>query len=311
MIPSEVLGGHRILKESFSDELDKYLNELSETAPNPTYLSHQTALSTFAEWRLQQNLIDDYIEPVQVCDFIGYSLTGLEHSPNTIGGYSCSISNFISYCWREDPLNIKAKIAFYFRRSDPERYDSIGNEIFGFVGSNNSLDEFDPAPSISLLQYLRQRKFGTRNHVYVELIHDTHSRSRQVLNIDIEDLNISDKTVVIDIPSTHVVSKVDLVTERVANLSPRTVEAIEQYIEYERNEQTENRLQPLLTTSHGRASASTLRRATKQASKKALKKSISECISDAGFESKQQSQSTTVGPNDVWRNSILNIVRGQ
>jgi len=201
--------------------------------------------------------------------------------------------------------------SLHFQKSNPKKYKSVGNEIFGLLGTIDSSNDFNPDVCRSLLAYLRRRRFGTREHVYAELIDETHSRPRQVQKINISDLNTNEKTVVVGIPNTHLVSKVDLVTERVVGLSPRAVEAIEQYIEYERNEQTQNGCRPLLTTSHGRASASTLRRATKKANKKALKQSTSENVSDTGFELKQQSQSTKVGPNGLWKNSILNIVRGQ
>lgn len=311
MIPSEVMGSQNVLNESYKNCLNKYLDELSNISPSSTQQSHQTTLSIFTNWWLQQNLDQTRIGPKPVCDFISHLITESQHSLSTINGYICTLSNYISYCWKKNPQYIKAKIAFHFQKSNPERYKSVGNEVFGLLGTIDSTNDIKSDVCRSLLADLRRRRFGTRNHVYAELIDDTHSQPRQVQKINISDLNINEKTVVVGIPNTHVVSKVDLVTEQVVDLPPKTVEAIEQYIEYERNEQTQNGCRPLLTTSHGRASASTLRRATKQASKKAIKRSISENVSDTGFELKQQFQSTKIGPNDLWKNSILNIVRGQ
>ena len=252
---SEALKSHKTLNGSFNDALNDYLWTLSKTVPDSTYLSHQTALLTFNEWRLQQDFFENYVGPKQICDFIEYSLSELQHSVSTVDGYSCSIINFASYYWDEDPIHIKAKSAFYFQQSNAKRHDSSRNDIFRFLDTNSNLAESSPNFCTLLLHYLRQRHFGTRSHVYAELIDNTHSRSQQVRQINVDDLDLINNAVVVGIPNTYVVKKAGLVTERIADLSPRTVEAIEHYLKYERHEQTVNGRRPLLTSSLGRARA--------------------------------------------------------
>ncbi|AWB28499.1 hypothetical protein HARCEL1_12705 [Halococcoides cellulosivorans] len=149
-----------------------------------------------------------------------------------------------------------------------------------------------------VLAFLRQRQFGTRTHLFVEILLDTKGRPEQVRQIDLGDIDYEAQRVVVGVPETHLVSSSGLLTDRVANLSTTTLDALETYTEYERNEPEYScGGDPLFTTHNGRASSGTLRRSIKIASTNASPESADE--------------SGPVLPNDIWQYAMSEILNQQ
>ncbi|WP_152421936.1 site-specific integrase [Natrialba chahannaoensis] len=288
--------------ESLDSATESYLSELSSSVPDSTFWSHQTAIIKLGEWFPESNFSEVWLEDHHLCRFIEYLIESSTQDITTICGYINSLINFRSYVHQEDPTILKARLLSRMKSSDVIEYSEINEHVLGIstrADSQNLSDQIS-----SLVTYLRERQFGTRVHAYVELILDTCSQPGCVRYLDLEDVNSDNVTVVISIPETHLVSRAGLVTQRVANISPETSEALEEFIAYERKEPTESSDSPLLTTSHGRASESTLRREMKQASESAEEY--------PGVTSPlTRHQTSCVVPSEIWQYSILQLLEEQ
>lgn len=160
---------------------------------------------------------------------------------------------------------------------------------------------------------LRTRYFGQRKHVFVELLLDTKSRPEQVRNIDCSDLDLTEGRVRIGIPETHLVRRLGLVTEREVDLSGSTLTALQDYLQYDRNETNPGAERPVFTTPHGRVSGAALRRSIKGISETMVGSTHSEIRENGGPKTRQtdESQPLAVLPEDIWRYSISRILEDQ
>ncbi|WP_323173198.1 hypothetical protein [Natrialba sp. PRR66] len=288
--------------ESLDSAAESYLSELSSSVPDSTFWSHQTAVIKLGEWVPESSFSEVWLEGHQLCRFIEDLTKNTTQDITTICGYINSLINLQSFIHQEDPTILKARLLSRMRSSDVIGDSEIDKRIHG-ISTGADIQNISDRIS-SLVTYLRERQFGTRVHVYVELILDTCSQPGCVRDLELEDINSDNNTVVISIPETHLVSKAGLVTQRVTNISPETSEALEEFIAYERKEPTEISDSPLLTTSHGRASESTLRREVKQATESAEEY--------PGVASPlTRHQTSCVVPSEIWQYSILQLLEGQ
>ncbi|WP_152031260.1 site-specific integrase [Natrarchaeobaculum aegyptiacum] len=288
--------------ESLDSAAESYLSELSSSAPDSTFWSHQTVITKLREWIPEPSSSEAWLESHQLCRFVEYLAENTAQDITTICGHMNSLINFQSFIHQEDPNILKAILLSEIKSSDVIDYSEIDEHILG-ISTGADIQSLSDRIS-SLVTYLRERQFGTRVHVYVELILDTCSQAGCVRNLELENANSDNGTIVISIPETHLVSKAGLVTQRVANISPETSEALEEFIAYERKKPTEISDNPLLTTSHGRASESTLRREVKQASERA-----EEYPGVASPHTRHQT--SCVVPSEIWQYSILQFLEGQ
>ncbi|WP_124176712.1 site-specific integrase [Natrarchaeobius halalkaliphilus] len=288
--------------ESLDSAVESYLSELSSSVPDSTFWSHQTVITKLREWISEPSSSEAWLESHQLCQFVEDLAENTAQDITTICGHINTLINFQSFIHQEDPIILKARLLLEVESSSILVYGEIGKHILGIsteVNFQNLSDRLSP-----LVTYFRERQFGTRGHAYVELILDTCSRPGCVRNLELEDFNSDNDTVTISIPETHLVSSAGLVTQRVANISPETSEALEEFITYGRKEPTAATNRPLLTTSHGRASESTLRREVKQASGNADEyPHVSTPL--------PHDQVSCVVPSEIWQYSILQHLEGQ
>ncbi|WP_076611038.1 tyrosine-type recombinase/integrase [Natronorubrum thiooxidans] len=193
--------------------------------------------------------------------------------------------------------------------SNPD-LETLGKQIIGNrVSETSSVTSSDVIES--LISDLRQRQFGTRTHAYLELLLDTKSRPEQIRQLNLKDLALKRGQVRVGIPDTHVVNTVGLVTERSVALTKKTVDAVETYVEYERDDVIKTEAEPLFTTLNGRASRSTLRRSIKRASQEAVSNSsLTQQPSGASLTEHDVSeiQPQPITPNDVWQYATSKIL---
>ncbi|WP_276299374.1 tyrosine-type recombinase/integrase [Halorussus lipolyticus] len=281
--------------EGFEEATETYLDALSTNAPDSTFYGHQTALNIFVPWCRDEGLKKAELRTTHVGHFADYLFAEAGHSTATISGHLSSLSNFLAFLYQSDPALVKHRIATALHEYPSKRFTEVWSELTTNCEST-ILDGVD-----SLLSYLRTRQFGTRTHVFAELVWDTKSRPKQIRQIDISALDLDGGIVLVGIPETHVVSDVGLVTHRTADLSSSTVEAIETYLNYERNEVTQNDCRPLFTTSNGRASPSTLRRSVKRANDSASNYASSQ------NEVQEVLQTHSIAPADIRDYAISTI----
>lgn len=273
--------------ECLEEAAETYLDALSTNAPDTTFYGHQTILNIFIPWCRDEALKKADLETSHLARFADYLFSEVGHSTATISGHFSSLSNFFSYLYQSDPDLLRHRIAIALHEYPSRRFKEVRTELTTDCESTTS-DGVD-----ALLSYLRTRQFGTRTHVFVELVWDTKSRPKQVRQIDISALDLDGGIVLVGIPETHIVSDVSLVTHRTADLSSSTVEAIETYLDYERNEVAQNDCSPLFTTSNGRASPSTFRRSVKRAN------DLASNYASSQNEVREMLQTHSIAPADI------------
>lgn len=288
---------------SFEEASENYLNALSTNAPDSTFFAHQSILRLFVPWCQDESLKKKGLQKDHIAQFADYLYSEIGHSIATVTGHLSSLSNFLAYLHQSNPDLEKQQIAIALHEYSSSELTEVKRRLITDC-------ETTTAKGVkALLSYLRKREYGTRTHVYVELIQETRSRPKQIRQIDISDLALGESRVSVNIPETHVVSDVGLVTHRIADLSDSTVDAIETYLNYERKEVAENDNKPFFTTSSGRASPSTLRRSVKRASKSASSyvPSRRDLGESSGNKVPDAQQAPPVVPTDIWKSAISTI----
>lgn len=274
--------------------IERYHSLLLEEVPDSTFYSHQSSLSKFRDWlfatgECDMRLTDCFIR------FSQYLLKNERLSVPTVHGHLCTLVNLLAFHTNESPDILKCHVVCSLVNHPDASLQYLGERIVSDVGSN--ADPVLSSKISSLVTNLRQSQFGSRTHLYIELLLDTRSRPEQVRQLDLADIDIKKKQTVIGISETYLVSLVGLLTERVSTLSEDTLNALETYLEYEREKTASDGRRPLLTTHNGRASASTLRRSVKQASAAGAPQSVD--------------QSQPVVPDDVWQYALSKIISQQ
>lgn len=277
--------------DEWRSSLDTYLDCIAGTVPDTTVHSHRSQLLSFHDW-VTSGPVDQDTNPEDiVVSFLQSRFPDSETSQATIRGHISTIANFFAYHYERDPAIVTMKLASALRECPDADLVAIGDRI-SHDSSSKSNSRFQVLIP-DLVTALRRRQFGTRTHVYVELLIDTRSRPKQVRQINLSDLDIETGHVRVGIPETHLVSSTGLLTERVVSLSATTLDALETYIEYEREKPDVSDRPPLLTTYSGQVSPSTVRRSVKQ-------------MCDArSQESVNPSESVT--PNEIWRYAMSKI----
>jgi len=247
--------------DSLLSSLNTYLDRTAEQVPDTTYYSHKSLLSEFRDWYSVCPKEDKTSATDILVQFLEFLLSESEPSA-TVRGHVSTLVNLFAYHYDCDPEILTVYLASALRDQPDARLQELGHHIF---------DEDELSQSSALwsnisrfVTALRQGQFGTRTHVYIELLLDTMSRPEQVQQIDLVDIDAENGCVVVGVPETHAVGSVGLVTERVAPLRAATIDALETYLKYERQEAGLSDRNPLLTTHCGRATLSTLRRSVKQ-----------------------------------------------
>lgn len=120
-----------------------------------------------------------------------------------------------------------------------------------------------------ILSKLRQQRRGSAIHALLELLWNTGLRIGEVRALDLSDFNPEENDLQIRhrpesgtrIKNGNNSDSISEDGERNTELHPQVVEALQLYIDYNRHDVTDEfRREPLVTTSQGRASRSTLRR---------------------------------------------------
>ncbi|SIS22197.1 Site-specific recombinase XerD [Natronorubrum thiooxidans] len=299
-----------VLSQELDSTIQSYLCTLSNEVPDSTYLSHKTTLQTFCEWCITNSVRFDGPIEEDVCQFIQHLLWDSDLAIATVRSHICSLGNYLAYAFQQNPELVMHHLASPLVGASNPDLETLGKQIIGNrVSETSSVTSSDVIES--LISDLRQRQFGTRTHAYLELLLDTKSRPEQIRQLNLKDLALKRGQVRVGIPDTHVVNTVGLVTERSVALTKKTVDAVETYVEYERDDVIKTEAEPLFTTLNGRASRSTLRRSIKRASQEAVSNSsLTQQPSGASLTEHDVSeiQPQPITPNDVWQYATSKIL---
>ncbi|KAB1192421.1 tyrosine-type recombinase/integrase [Haloferax sp. MBLA0076] len=283
-----------------------YLNVLSQEVPEQTFLSHQTAIIKFVNWLQKTSDRKSSSSFNQISGFVEFLLSEEDQRPDTIHGYLYTLTNFLAYITKSSPDALRFQIATSLEEYPSLAVHSVAKEFAPRFSSLNN-----PSPELhwsseAMIAYLQDRGSGTRTHAFVELLRDTKSRPGQLIELDRSDVNLENKTLSVGISKNYLVSSVGLLNRRTAKLSDGACTALRTYIEHERKAVNDSKSNPLFTTTHGRISASTLRRSFKLASEAASDYSkFRNKLGSSQYRAQvSETRFQTLTPTDVWHYAI-------
>lgn len=302
---SSAVTDHPQLSENYdhsylsANSISIYLQLLRNKVAETTFQSHQNTLQKLSSWHCEQRNYGS--APKLVGKFTEYLHLEADLAPSSVTGHIYTTLNYISYQINECPDTLRMSII-----------PILENISCSEATRRTLIDEFSENPSRAigrsvrnLVLYLREREYGTRTHVYVALILASAGRPEQVRRLDTSDITQSG-VAHINISDTYIVARTGLQQTHATQLPPYVVEVLETYLQHERKDPRTNDCQPLLTTSHGRASASTLRRSVKQANRAAH--DYAAVRHDSKREELNSQEPTTVVPSDIWRVALSEVV---
>ncbi|WP_459193760.1 tyrosine-type recombinase/integrase [Halosimplex sp. J119] len=150
---------------------------------------------------------------------------------------------------------------------DPELYEQLTLPTMK-NGEDVSDTTLDPDRAIAILDYLENAQPATRDHIILLLLWETGARTGALRGLDLRDLDLEGKHPRLSGPALHFVHRPDTGTPlknhdkgtRWNRISERTATFIKDYIDFHRNEVTDDHgREPLITTEYGRPAANTIR----------------------------------------------------
>lgn len=272
--------------------LQFYLNHLSETVPSSTFQSEKSNLSTYFRWHSEHSISECGSGKEIAVRFVRFLQSELDLAATTIRGQISTLVNSFAYHFGRDPELLTLEIGSALLDVPDPEIRSLGDRLVSDLQAGNCSELTTQVPQ--LVANLQQSNYATRTQVFAELLLNLRSRPEQIRQIDLCDIDIDGGNIVVGIPETHLVSSSGLLNERTVPLSVEVQDALETYIEYEREEAKTHERRPLLTTHNGRASQATLRRSLKRANE------TTRLDTDT--------QSREVLPEDIWRYALSTIL---
>jgi site-specific recombinase XerD len=242
---------------SMSDELEPlsppeakemYLNDKSSEVTASTLQAHDYRLRHFVRWCREQDISN--INSLTGRDLHKYKLWRREDgglNNVTLVTQLSTIRVFIRWCEQIDAV-------------EPGLSDSIILPSLS-KGEDKSDAMLDSESAGQLLEYLRQLEFGTRTHALIELLWHTGMRIGAVQSLDVPDYKQDDALLELQHrPEEDTRLKNGEHGERFVAISDRVCDILDTYIEYNREDVTDDYgREPLLSSWAGRPAKSTLR----------------------------------------------------
>jgi integrase len=151
---------------------------------------------------------------------------------------------------------------------EPELYEQVTLPSLG-SGEDVSESTLEPDRAIEILDYLEHAQPATRDHIIVMLMWKTGARTGGIRALDLADVDLEGKHPRVSGPALHFVHRPETGTplknqdkgSRWNRIDDRTAKYIEDYIEYHRDDVTDDHgRNPLITTRYGRPTGNTMRK---------------------------------------------------
>ena len=243
-------------------------------------------------------------------DFLKTIVENASCSPQTTGGYVCTLSNFLAYLYRDEPELISLHLLAHLRNEYDSEAETILQQLAGQLLSETGPSGATVRSIEEVISYLRGSRFGTRLHAYMETVVDTKARPEAIRRLDITNIDLAEKAATVGISDTHLVGDIGLVETREATLTESSVEALRWYLQKERNCDPARDSGPVFVTSRGRVSSSTIRRSLKRISE-SVPPGLENSDSTTARESTREAQSPEqkVLPSDIWWYTAREIIQ--
>lgn len=282
------------------DELDAYLNDLSQHATEGTVTSHRSTITRFIDECRNRNITTDELSTQWAAEYL--AKVSATYRPATIRGKISTIANFFAYIQDENPELIGWEIRIKLTKQSGFSTVTQGttNE---YLARNEDLKQAIDA----YLERVRNRAYGTRVHAATEIAVATGCRLKSIRKLNLDDLNLDTCELEVTIPKKHAVSQNGSVTARTVTLSEKCASAVRTYLEHERIpfENTDD-TEPMFTTHHGRLSAATLQRSMQAMMDAACSDTTSD---EAGYTPTQtdDGDGRQLSPRDIRRYYITQL----
>lgn len=220
--------------------------ELAERTLN----THYYRLKQFRQWLEQEAGIEN-LNDLTGRTFHRYKVHRRDErdlAPSTVHGDFDTLSLFVEFLGVVDAV-------------DPDLKDKV---LVPTVKKQDTIseEELDADRAETILDYLAQFHYASRDHAILLLIWHVGIRTGGVRALDLRDLDLDDDAPGISIrhrPETDTPLKNGMAGERDVNVSTEVAEVLQDYIDSRRLDSTdEYGREPLFTTQHGRPSRSTI-----------------------------------------------------
>lgn len=273
-----------------NSHIEEYLELLSVNCPNSTFQSHKSSLKNFGAWLLYYHDVDDG----EFASLVPYVETLLpDFSADTVRGHIDTIANYLAYVWEADPTLIKTRLAKHIQRNPSTCEANNRGEVVRLL-TPESPRGVTARQIEDVITLLRSRRFATRTHVIVETILDTGALPRYIRKTRKRDLDIEAGEIAVRISTRHAISKAGILTARSCSLTGPTLDALTDYLKFERPDHYSNESLPLFATDQGPVSETTFRRSLRDAS------TVTSTAPDNSVD-------RPVTPRDIWWYAVDNI----
>ena len=229
--------------------VDLYLDQRHDEVSEQTLQSHRYRLEQFVDWCDDEGVTN--LNDVSGRDLHAYRVHRREEGdlkPVSLQGQLSTLRVFLGFCASIDavPEGLRSKVL-----------------LPTVSGSEQaSKTNLDPAQAESTLEYLDRYHYASRQHVVMLLLWKTGMRSGAVRALDLGDCELDGEPAVelVHRPEEDTPLKNGEHGERWVALSTHVARVLEDYRDGPREAVTDDYgREPLLTTTHGRASRSTVR----------------------------------------------------
>jgi len=238
-----------------ADGVEMYLEARRDDLSQPTLKAQKYRLAAFVQWCKEEDienlneLSGRALYRYRVWRREGNGEGRDEIAPVTLRGQLSTLRSFLRFCEEVDAVK------------DGLRSDVPLPTLS--TGENVSDTTLEPARAEEILDYLDRYEYASRNHVILLLMWHTGARAGAIRSLDLEHLDLDNDRPGIRFchnPAEDTPLKNKEKSERWNSVSPHVARVLQDYIDGPReNVQDEYGRNPLITTTHGRASISAVR----------------------------------------------------
>ncbi|MDS0298232.1 site-specific integrase [Halogeometricum sp. S1BR25-6] len=229
------------------DGVQRYLNDRKPELSQKSLYNYRISVNQFADWCTDQNI--RYLRELDgdlIAQFKDYRLEQV--ATITARNDMRVIKNFIEFC--ESIHAVFSGLAELVRIPKTTEQDEICDDFL-------TKEEAD-----AILEFLGKHQYASHRHVILLLLWKTGARISGLRTLDVDDIDSTGPTVQIrHRPDTGTPLKNDERGERNVFVTEETMEVIQDFIEHQRpNTTDEYDRKPLIATRHGRAAHTTIQR---------------------------------------------------
>lgn len=222
-----------------------FLNHRKEEVRDKTLSSQSTPVNHFAEWCEQNNRQLAALNGFDLQEFYDHMKNNEGYAITTLKTYMAAVKQFLIYLERLDaaPDGINEKVHLPSLDKNQRRRDT----------------EIEPERVKETIQWLEQFKYASRDHAIMLILWRCGIRRGSLYSLDLQDFTeLKDVGHVLELkhrPKTNTPLKNGSDGERPININESAARAIQDYIDHNRIDATdENGRQPLITSNNGRYS---------------------------------------------------------